>query len=256
MRFCPRCGKKDIKETFCKACSSTELDLKFKEIKVVACTSCKKFLSKNKWMPYIKIKDAAKTIAESKISNPSNIPLTITPKIPIVKHNPGVHTPIEIQITNDDRIFELPGSLEFTLCPLCSKQGTQYLEGVLQLRDCPQEVYKFVKEDIDSKDGVFITKQTKVKDGIDLEITSKKYLRALAKRLKQHFGGTINESAKLFSRNKQTSKDIFRLNILFRIPPHKIGDIVKKGSQEIVIKSIGKRTSGTDKKTGKRVFLD
>jgi NMD protein affecting ribosome stability and mRNA decay len=104
--------------------------------------------------------------------------------------------------------------------------------------------------------GVNITKETGKLPNIDIQLTSKKYLRALGKRLKERFNGELNEAAQLFSRNSQTSKDIYRINLLFTLHGRKIGEIVEQRGKRIKITTLGKRVSGVDIETGKKVFVE
>lgn len=99
------------------------------------------------------------------------------------------------------------------------KQKREYFEGILQLRDIKQEVTDFCLEDIEKhseKGGIFFSKTEEVKNGVDFYCSSNKYLMHLGKKLKKRFKGELKTSAKLFTKNKQTSKDVYRVTVLFR----------------------------------------
>ena len=52
-----------------------------------------------------------------------------------------------------------------------------YFEGTLQLRDMEEEVIDYAIALVDSREGVHIAKIEKVRNGVDLYISSQKYLQ-------------------------------------------------------------------------------
>ncbi len=145
-------------------------------------------------------------------------------------------------------------SIEKTVCPKCSKQGSKYFEGILQARNIDKEIKEFIESQVikQHNKGVFITKKVNQKNGIDYYLSSKKFLASISKKLIASFGGIIKSNAKLFSRNKQTSKDIFRVNVLYQAPEFKKHDIIKINNHLLKITNISKKISGIDLKTGKK----
>ena len=71
------------------------------------------------------------------------------------------------------------------------------------------------KYEIEEKD--FITKKENVQNGIDFYITSQRYAITLGKKLKKALKAEMKISNRLFSVNKQTSKQLYRVNILVRL---------------------------------------
>ncbi|MBS3111668.1 hypothetical protein J4459_00200 [Candidatus Woesearchaeota archaeon] len=98
-----------------------------------------------------------------------------------------------------------------------STDGGRYYEGRLQLRPFNEEVYEWIKKQIDKDDFQFISREEEVKGGIDIYFTSQKNLRSLGPRLKKQFKGELKITKKLFSVNKLTSKRIYRATVLFRL---------------------------------------
>jgi NMD protein affecting ribosome stability and mRNA decay len=148
-------------------------------------------------------------LKEKDIVNQSSIPIM----------NPGIQKVIELDIVKEKTKLKLPIEILYTICPKCSKGQSTYLEGILQLRNPSSDLLEYVHRDISKHKakGVFITKTEKLSNGLDLYITSKRYLRSLGNRLKKHFKGELNIAPQLFSRNRQKSKDIYRINVLFRM---------------------------------------
>ena len=128
-----------------------------------------------------------------------------------------------------------------------------YFEGILQLRNTNKEVVDFVRKSVDERKDAFISKEKEIKNGIDFYLTSQRFLRALGKKLKNKFNGELKESRKLHTRNRLTSRDVYRVTVLFRLLKFKKWDVVNYKGDKIKIKSIGKLISGIDVKTGKRV---
>ena len=93
----------------------------------------------------------------------------------------------------------------------------QYYEGTLQIRNPNQEVINFISNQFKNNEKVWIAKQEKQKAGIDLYISSNKFLLSLGKKLKKSFKGELKISTKLHSRNRLTSKEIHRVTVLFRL---------------------------------------
>jgi len=91
-----------------------------------------------------------------------------------------------------------------------------YFQAIIQLRPYDQELWDFVERRIEKSDA-WISKRVKLKTGIDLYISSNKVARQIGKVLKKVFKGELKESRKLYSRDKQTSKNIYRVTVCFRL---------------------------------------
>ncbi len=131
---------------------------------------------------------------------------------------------------------------------------SDYYEGVLQLRHVNDEIINFVLNQIIKRGNVAITKTVKFSNGVDLYITSQKYIRILGKKLKDSFGGELKISSKLHTRNKQ-GKYLYRVNVLFKISKYKKGDIVSIRGEKVRLITIGKKIFAKDLKTGKKVTI-
>ena len=218
MRFCPICGKQGIKGDFCEDCRPDESGLEFKEIVIPICVECGKYFLNNKWKPAADIDAAVIAVAKQRIRNPKNIKLAIEPLLDKIEPKPGWNPYIELKVIAQDQEFIIPGKIRFTYCPKCGKAGSQYFEGILQLRDVDKDVKRFVEQRLKDAEqqGIFTNNIIKQKNGADYYLTDKKFLRKLGKELNKQFNGELKESPQLFSRDKQASKNIYRLNVLFR----------------------------------------
>jgi nonsense-mediated mRNA decay protein 3 len=113
---------------------------------------------------------------------------------------------------------------------------SNYYQGILQLRNIDQKVLDFVEETcIKSPEGK-VSKVEKVKNGFDFYMVSNKFLRALGLRLKDNFPGELNITAKLHTRDHQSSKNLYRLTVLFRQYNINKGEIIViKGEEHKII---------------------
>ena len=82
-----------------------------------------------------------------------------------------------------------------------------------------------------------------------------KLLRSLGNKLQNHFGGQLTVSTKLHTRSRVTSKDLYRVNVLFRIPKFKKGDVIEYKGDKIKILNIQKKVFAKDIKTGKKLNI-
>ena len=129
-----------------------------------------------------------------------------------------------------------------------------YFQGILQLRDINDEVLSFVINLINKRDDVAITKRVKFDNGVDLYLTSQKYVRILGKKLKESFGGELKVTAKLHTRNRQ-GRDLYRVTAFFRLLKYRAGDIVTVRGDKVRLISIRRKIFAKDVKTGRRMTI-
>lgn len=92
----------------------------------------------------------------------------------------------------------------------------EYFQAIIQLRPYDQGLLDFVERRIEKSDA-WISKRIRLKTGVDLYLSSNKVARQIGKVLKKVFKGELKESRKLYSRDKQTSKNIYRVTVCFRL---------------------------------------
>jgi nonsense-mediated mRNA decay protein 3 len=134
----------------------------------------------------------------------------------------------------------------------------QYFEGILQLRNIDDEVLEEIDKKLSkvTKKGISISKIKDVKNGLDLYFNNKKYIQKLGQELQKKFGGILKISPQLFSRDKQTSKDLYRVNVLLKLFDFKVGDILKINDSYIKITSLDKKINGIDLELNKKKSFD
>ena len=255
MKFCPRCGKKGIAGDFCSVCSAEMLGsiLEFKEISIKICPSCMTYFFQNKQTRFDDLAVVVKKVAKENIKK--RIYADIRPILPHIEFKPGKEYSFEVEVVfSPKEKYYLPARIEMARCRKCDKGGTQYFEGVLQLRNPNKEAVEFIRKDIERQKGrsIFITNEKKAGSGIDFYISSQRYLQTLGLKLQKQFGGLLKINPRLFSRDRQTSKDIHRVNVYFELLGFKTGDVVRCDDKLIKISSTGKQIAGVNMVTGKR----
>lgn len=254
-------SKEELKKLWAELDQEDEADkLEFKEIKISLCSQSKNYLVNKSWIPYNDAEDLIIQEATKKIINPENIPLELSVEYGGLRHykelqfKPGLDQDITIVVKTPDEVYEIPATVSFTLCPKVAKKGTEYFEGDFQLRGS-QKLIERAKELL-IKGGCHINKVTEQPGGVDLKCTSKQVMRKVGKKLCQEFVGEFKESPRLFSRDHQTSKDIYRLNCMFKEMDWKIGDVVDVNGEQVKITTIGRRPYGKSLETGKKVYIN
>lgn len=112
-----------------------------------------------------------------------------------------------------------------------------YFEATVQLRNINKDVVGFVHEDMEKND-IAVTKEKMVDNGMDFLVDSRKYAQQLGKKLQQKFGGMLKTSARVFTRDRQSSKDVYRVTVLFKQFPYKKGDTFILKGEELVVKTV------------------
>ena len=131
---------------------------------------------------------------------------------------------------------------------------SNYFQGILQLRDINDEIIHFVHSQIKKRGDVAVTRTVKFPNGVDLYITSQKFIRILGKKLKESFGGELKTSAKLHTKSKQ-GKDLYRVNVLFKPSMYKKGNVISVRGDSVKLIRIGKKIFARNLKTGKKMTI-
>ena len=268
---CSKCGKKIFADGLCEMCYLELHPLlhRFKELEITVCPICYRYFNEGKWNPAGSIQEGIQRSVEKRLYLDKNVTSTdiegITPERKLnngvnVKSNAQVtlHGMVEGRMVKDE--YNIPFNLTMKHCNNCRKVNSQYFEGVLQIRNAKFDdpIYEYIHNQVAKlgTKGVFITKEVPEKDGRDFYMTSKKFMRTLSDKLVMEFGGELKSNPRLFSRDKMTSKDIYRLSIYLKLPDFRKGDSIKVDDKIILISSVGKKITGTDLKTGKRFSIE
>ena len=132
-------------------------------------------------------------------------------------------------------------------------KADNYFEGILQLRDIEDEVIEYATGECKKRSIFMIAKIKAYKNGIDLFMQSNKFLKTLGKKLSSKFNGELTISAKLHTRDKQTSKDLYRITTLFRQCQIKKGDLIIVKGDEYKVVGVTKKVNLRSVNDGKKV---
>jgi len=131
----------------------------------------------------------------------------------------------------------------------------KYYEGYLQLRNCDKEVYNYVRGKFEDN-NIYIAKEIKQKNGFDYQVSSNKFIIKLGNELVRKYSGRQKVTRKLFSRDNQTGKNIYRMTVLFEQLPFRVGSVIQDSGEDVKVLSISsKKINVKNLKTGKKYFL-
>jgi len=213
---------------------------------VKLCAQCKKHVHRGKWVKTEDLDEAIYDLIEQRFKSAKKVELYV----PDHKPNAGVFFDSEALIDNQI----VPIKVEYTVCRNCSKMVGQAFNGVLQLRNPTKEIEDFVKKTLDkvALKGIFCTKESRQKNGIDYRLTDGGYTRRIGKLLQDTFGGELNVTARLITRDKQTQKDLYRVTAMFRVPKYKKGDILNYKGNDVKVLNMTNKVYVQNLKTKKK----
>ena len=97
------------------------------------------------------------------------------------------------------------------------RRRSEYFEATIQLRPVKHKLYEYVLSEIERSKDCTIAKIDENKYGMDIQVSSQRFARALGKKLTRRFDGELKLSRKLFTRDMYTSKEVYRVTVLFRL---------------------------------------
>ncbi len=252
MENCSSCGKKaeHLVDGLCAKCylAKNPIVEGVKAIRASICRNCGKYSTKK---GFVKAKDS-----EEMVRNIIRKAIKLNPRYSKVdfgvRFSGGIKDEMDVEVdvtakldrstVKETHIFPL--TIKPVTCGMCNREKAGYYEGILQLRNIDNENYgqalDFIKANMESvrKRGVFAVKYVGVSNGVDIYITDKSYLDTLAHEVFQKFGGELKKNERLFSQNKMTSRLVYRVAVLIRLPDFAPGDIIRAGKDTILVRKI------------------
>jgi len=251
-RFCPKCGKSITKGVFCEDCKPHVIDYKISNIKI--CCVCKKIFSHGSWKRVNNLDGAIIKEIKSKVKQ-KNAEVNLIGELDELK--PGTNHEFKAEVVIDEVVHEIPFVIEVTYCRDCSKKGTEYFEGILQIRNNTPEFDKVINKELgkEEKYNNVANKKVTQPNGIDLYMTKKKRIPKLAQRIVEKIGGLYTLNSQLFTHDHLTSKDVYRLNVLLELPNFNIGDVFYFKKKYIKIEKLSKNINARNLLTKKKVVF-
>lgn len=135
-----------------------------------------------------------------------------------------------------------------------------YFESILQLRNPYGDVddlihYVLEKVRDKSQEAVFISKRMKVTNGFDLYLSSNSFAVEVGRELYRAFGGELKISKKTFSQHKLTSRVLYRITVLFRMAPFRVGDVILFDGKPLKVLEVAKKVVAENIENGKLLEL-
>lgn len=248
-KFCPKCGKTISKGTFCEACNPETLE--FKPIKIKLCPTNKYFF-RGKWTKFEDLKKVTKTVIKKTLNKNIEVVEGLESYHDLLQKT-GMKKDYEVIIIISDNKYTIPISVEVTTSPSFSKVGTDYFEGILQVRNMTKDAKAFVNELIKNTEGLYVNKVVEKEESADYYFVKKKYIGRIAEKIVNEYGAKADFNAQLFTQDKQTSKELYRLNVAVHIPPFRKGDVLLIKEDLILVTSTGKKNTGLELKKKKNL---
>lgn len=227
-----------------------------KTINISVC-SCQKYLEKDSWKPYKDIREIVNKRVRAQLPNAK------------IKYE-SIETPsqlkekkeIFLKVMYKGDTYEPKVYVKMVKCNLCSREGTKYFEAVLQIRGSNEAVLERGVEYIQGRvedlrhRGLFVNKIERFDDGFDLYMTSNQMAQRIGREMLDKFGGELKVNSRLFSHNKQTSKDLYRLNVFLKLPGFTRGDFIVLDERVFYVDKLGRKIKIIDMANGSSRILD
>lgn len=260
--FCPLCGKdvSDLYDRLCKDCFVDQLRLiEYPYVlHVTTCPTCGSIFRKGRWTLKEPEEVIFSVVEEGVTIHPEaeSITLSIDPEI-----QEGL---IRVFFTVEAKVKGLSvsegGELEIRVkkesCDRCSRISSGYHEGIIQVRAeersptqkeikiCENRAYDLV-EQLQERDRLaFISKVTKLKEGIDIYVGSMASGRQIARSISNRFGVSCSESSKLVG--QKDGRKLYRVTFSVRLPKFAEGDIIQIDDRVALVRRYEKNVTGID----------
>ncbi|MDK2849414.1 MAG: ribosomal export protein [Candidatus Woesearchaeota archaeon] len=224
---CINCGKKPAElENLCIDCflQISPIIKNIKPVKLKKCVKCSSLYEGNH-----KIED------NEQLEKAILKHISFDKRYKIIKHNLSLEEGDKQFLVNlkifakvngkeikDDWQIEL--DVEKFVCPLCSKKASKYFEGILQVLTFNEDVINYIEKLLE-KENIPVSNKKQTKKGFEYYLIDKNKLKSIGNKLVEQFGGFVKESASLHTRDRQTSKDVYRLNLAYKPLKIKKGDV-------------------------------
>ncbi len=223
MFTCPSCGRKTkiLIDGICPTCYAKrvlpegkiwELNINLKQ-----CVICGRFFYKNKsYEPTI---DNLKRIILDALNKEEYEILDLQIEDVKFENNSYIlYVTLLIKIKNVygrlKRIIVIP--IKKIVCKECSRIKSKYYEVIIQIRGNNIEYYSNEVKKILEKEDIIITKEDEKKEGIDLYVTNSRRVIRVVNKIKRIYNVEIKITRKLHTRDRQTSKNVYKLTVLLR----------------------------------------
>lgn len=250
-RFCYRCGALEadagsLINGLCQRCFAEGISLLRapREVDVLICKRCGAYMLGKRWNMHVasvstenairevtldSIRVVRTTTSGTQLFRPRDVQGVKVTIEPDLKHgivNVAVQGKVhELQVRPKLENVALKMNLTYKTCDLCSLKRAGYHEAILQVRDkLPREKLSKARRSLENlareaggrERGDFISKVQELPSGLDLYVSSVKLARQMASLLRDEFGASISESAKLVGQTRD-GRQRFKVTIVARL---------------------------------------
>lgn len=276
-KFCPKCGKKtdELFDSLCRACFTKGVKLIDTEklaipIRVNVCEICggyfkDKGAGKERTSIEEVVTDAIRKDIRERYGHECNVRVEVlggnelkdTENRVIV----SLRVKAEIKGVEIEEMGEIAVNLKRGTCERCSRITGGYYAGIVQIRAddrIPADEELTMAEEIAYSglgDADFISKETKLKEGLDIYVSSMECGRRISRQIVKKLGGGFSESRKLYGR--KDGRNVYRVSFSVRLPAFTEGEKVEIGDKVFSVVKVRKEKgiACVDVNTGERTFL-
>ncbi len=133
--------------------------------------------------------------------------------------------------------------------------GEQSFCSVIQLRCGDRAKLIKVLEFVKSRTTA-ISKVTELREGYNVYLTRKGAFHKLMKEIIKHFGGTVQLTKRLVTKNRQSSKLVYRMYAALRLFEYSKGDVIVLAGEPCLVRSTGLKLGLVRLKDNKQLKLD
>lgn len=141
----------------------------------------------------------------------------------------------------------IPVSIGHGTCERCGRMAGDYHEAVVQVRAADRspdpderrgareivDAYLDEREAAGDRDA-FVASIESTDDGLDVQVSTAQIARAVAERVVQRFGGTIDDARRLVTEDRDGER-LYRKTYRVRLPAFRPGDVIDVGEDDPVL---------------------
>ena len=227
-----------------------KITLKNDSLKI--CLASNQYFYLNKWRRMQGMESAIKTVIKENLNEEKIDKINV--KLATAMPHKKKKSRISVEVIIKDKKHKLPILIEYVNSNQYKKH-ISYFEGTLQLRRPSKQILSFISNFL-IKEQVVVAEKQKLDTGMDIKVSNQKKLLVLGVKLQKRFGGKLKTSKKLFSKNKQTSKEIYRVNVFYQAPLYKKGDVIVYDENIFLVESLGKKVKVKNLMTSKIKLIE
>lgn len=263
---CPRCGNKETLGTFCKQCLRElhPLVAGVRPGKLTLCAECDSAFIQGAWRRFGPDEAVTKVLSGTLEFSPHAVIKSVEFGEAHIERKPGIKKKEQVlavvtgrheDVRRDyEEEYDVPLHYEVTICPHCSRAGTAYYEGILQIRNPRPEVEREIRAYLREhrSKGVHLTKEVPVAKGNDYYLTDHRAIGHVARKLHAQFGGELKVNAQHFSENKQQGRILYRTNAYLELPDYGKGDVIYRDGTYYYILGVARKVTAENLLTGQQ----